>query len=93
LIQRGLEKPGVSNGGQAVIVVDVDWTRPRAYIHRHKLHPQRVGKQGPNEVMLICEKLMALIDNNNGAQPRQGKASLRACRTLPGTISSLVTKP
>jgi hypothetical protein len=33
-----LGKPGVSKGGQTVVVSDVDRIRPRAYVHRHKMH-------------------------------------------------------
>ena len=38
LVGRIQNKPGVSKGGQIVLVSDVQRVRPRAYVHRHKLH-------------------------------------------------------
>ena len=43
-------KPTITKGMQTVIVSDVDWIRPRAYLHRHKLHTKLFNTQGPNEV-------------------------------------------
>jgi hypothetical protein len=60
LIQR-LKKPGVTKGGQIVIVSDVHRIRPRAYMHRHKLHPKTFSVQGQNEVKLILDRLDPLI--------------------------------
>ena len=40
---RVVGKPGVNKGGQTVIVSDVDRFRPRAYMHRHKLHMKPDG--------------------------------------------------
>ena len=36
-------KPGVSKGGQIVMISDVNWIRPRVYMHRHKLHENPTG--------------------------------------------------
>ena len=36
-------KPGVSKGGQTILVSDVDRIQPRAYMHRHKLHKKEDG--------------------------------------------------
>ena len=38
LVGRVFGKPGVSKGGQIVMISDVNRMRPRAYMHRHKLH-------------------------------------------------------
>ena len=38
VVARVVGKPGVSKGGQTVIVSDINRCRPRAYMHRHKLH-------------------------------------------------------
>ena len=35
---RIMNKPGISKGGQVVIISDANRIRPRAYMHRHKLH-------------------------------------------------------
>jgi hypothetical protein len=63
LVSRVLGKPGVCKGGQIVIVSDVHRCRPRAYVHRHKLHkrPKGFTMEGPNEVRMIVEKIRPLI--------------------------------
>jgi hypothetical protein len=61
-----MNKPGITRGGQIVVVSDVDRIRPRAYVHRHKLQPKLFTIQGQNEVRLICERLEPLI---NGPKP------------------------
>jgi hypothetical protein len=38
LAGRIMGKPGITRGGQIVIISDVSRCRPRAYVHRHKLH-------------------------------------------------------
>ncbi len=50
LVSLILNKPGITRGGQVVIVSDVDRIRPRAYLHRHKLHENAYTSQGPSEV-------------------------------------------
>jgi hypothetical protein len=54
-------KPNVTKGGQVVLVMDVDRVRPRAYLHRHKLHPKHFSCEGPNEVKLILDKLESML--------------------------------
>jgi hypothetical protein len=68
-------KPGITKGGQTVIISDIDCLRPRAYIHRHKKHekPRGWGKQGPFEVKCILEdvkKMMPMDDGDNGGDDR-----------------------
>ena len=63
LVQGINGKPGVSHGGQIVIVSDVHRIRPRAYVHRHKCHPKTFSAQGPNEVKLMLDRLDPLIIN------------------------------
>jgi hypothetical protein len=65
LVSLILGKPGITKGGQVVLVTDTDRLRPRAYVHRHKLSPRDNGftQQGPNEVRIISEKIKAMIDD------------------------------
>jgi len=66
VIQRNLEKPGGSTGGQLALVTDVDRVRVRAYIHRHKLHPKYFGNPGENEIRMITDKVLEMVaDENN----------------------------
>ena len=60
-----INKPGISRGGQVVTCMDSDRLRPRAYLHRHKLHPVHENfTKGQNEIKLIMDKLDALVDRN-----------------------------
>jgi hypothetical protein len=63
LVARILGKPGITKGGQTVIISDVDRLRPRAYIHRHKRHekPRGWNKQGPFEVRCILEDVQKMV--------------------------------
>ena len=63
LVGRIMGKPGVTKGGQTVIMSDVHRIRPRAYMHRHKLHPKPDGwnAMGPLEVRRIMEAITPLI--------------------------------
>jgi hypothetical protein len=61
-------KPGVSKGGQTVLVSDTDRIRIRAYIHRHKLHHQHYSIAGQNEVYLIWQKLKVLVNNEDNIE-------------------------
>jgi uncharacterized membrane protein len=57
-----LGKPGISKGGQTVIISDVDRIRPRAYIHwQHKMHKYPYPQKGPSEVRMIYEDLELLM--------------------------------
>ena len=59
-------KPEITKGMQTVITSDVDWIRPRAYIHRHKKHPKLFTNQGPTEVRLMWEtQLLPLCRPDN----------------------------
>ncbi len=66
-----LNKPGITRGGQIVMVSDVDRIRPRAYVHRHKLHPKPLGNlRGPNEVYFLWQQVKELMQPNNGFAPK-----------------------
>jgi len=68
LTGRIMGKPGVTKGGQIVVVSDVGRIRPRAYIHRHKLHHKPPGwtAMGPLEVKLIMEKILPMVEGEAG---------------------------
>ena len=53
----------MTKGGQTVIVSDVHRNRPRAYLHRHKVHKKPEGwtRAGPSEVRMIMEKIRVLV--------------------------------
>ncbi len=72
IIGRILNKPGVTKGGQIVMISDVHRVRPRAYMHRHKLHakPQGWTQQGPFEVKSLLETLNGLVE---GEPPDSGR--------------------
>ena len=72
LLSLILNKPGVTRGGQIVLVSDVDRIRPRAYVHRHKLNERFFpsGGWGPQEVKLILDQLEPLCHENNSYRPR-----------------------
>lgn len=53
-------KPGISKGGQTVIIGDVDHLHPRAYIHHHK-KPRCWTKQGPFEVKCILDDVKNMV--------------------------------
>jgi hypothetical protein len=56
-------KPGITRGGQIVVISDVSRCRPRAFVHRHKLHERPRGYvEGPNEVRMIVEQILPLIE-------------------------------
>ena len=63
LLARVMRKPGVTKGGQTIILTDVHRRRPRAYLHRHKCHvaPQGWTRKGPVEVRLLMEKIRHLV--------------------------------
>jgi hypothetical protein len=64
LVKRILNKPGVTRGGQVVLVCDVDRIRPRAYLHRHKCHAKDFNLEGPNEVKHLLDRLEPLCIEN-----------------------------
>ena len=73
LIGRILNKPGVTKGGQIVMISDVHRIRPRAYMHRHKLHVKPPGwtQQGPFEVKSLLETLNGIVEGEPGANGRR----------------------
>jgi hypothetical protein len=75
IIGRILNKPGVTKGGQIVMISDVHRIRPRAYMHRHKLHakPQGWTQQGPFEVKSLLETLNGLVE---GEPPDGGRRQI-----------------
>ena len=65
---RVMNKPGISKGGQTVIVSDSHRVRPRAYMHRHKMHekPEGWNAMGPIECRKMLEKLIPMVDGEDG---------------------------
>ena len=70
---RIVGKPGKTKGGQTTILSDVRRCRPRAYVHRHKLHPRPEGfrSEGPNEVRMLMELIDPLIEGHPSDGRRQ----------------------
>ena len=58
-----MRKPGITKGGQMVIISDVNRIRPRAYMHRHKLHDKPTGwsAMGPLEARRMMEYINPLV--------------------------------
>jgi hypothetical protein len=56
-------KPGVTKGGQIVMISDIHRMQPQAYIHRHKLHMKPTGwtAAGPLEVKTMMEKILLMV--------------------------------
>ena len=63
---RVIGKPNVSKGGQTVLVCDSHRVRPRAYYHRHKLHPKPDGwtASGMIEARRLYEKLAPMVEGS-----------------------------
>ncbi|KAG7373374.1 hypothetical protein IV203_034098 [Nitzschia inconspicua] len=63
IIARIMNKPGITKGGQTVLLVDAYRCRPYSYLHRHKLHRKinDWNAAGPKEVRLIMEKIAPFI--------------------------------
>ena len=79
ILSRIIGKPGVTRGGQIVLLADVSRNRPRAYTHRHKVHPAYprstgLTAAGPQEVRRLLEdKILPLVEgfpNKNLLSPR-----------------------
>ena len=73
LVARRVGKPGVTKGGQIVLLCDVHHNRPRAYIHRHNLN-ERFEKwpEGPSEVRQLIENHIAhLVVGNDPKESKQ----------------------
>ena len=73
ILGRVMGKPGVTKGGQIVLVSDAYRNRPRAYLHRHKCHAPIVGftRQGPMEVRMILEDMKWLVQGQESDGRRQ----------------------
>ena len=73
LLSRVMGKPGVTKGGQIVLLADAYRNRPRAYLHRHKCHKPIEGftRQGPLEVRMIMEDLKWLVKDGESDGRRQ----------------------
>jgi len=56
----GKKKP---KGGQTAIASDAGWCRPRAYVHRHKLHvyPPGFTREGCSELHQMLSKLKKMV--------------------------------
>jgi hypothetical protein len=70
IVKRVFGKPGVSKGGQTVIISDSKWVRVRAYLHRHDHVPKPAGwnKMGQVEIRTINEKLLPMIVDPDNVQ-------------------------
>ena len=68
LLKRlGQTKPGITRGMQTVMLFDVGRNRPRAYLHRHKLHPNPLKMaSGPNECKILLEKISGMVEGSPG---------------------------
>mgnify|MGYP007080232562 CR=1 FL=1 len=82
IINRGLEKPGGSKGGQLVVVSAVDRLRVHACIHRHKLHHKHFSVPGSNEVKLMCDQLLEMIDDESAFEINQYNRDYRRPRPI-----------
>jgi hypothetical protein len=67
LVGRVMGKPGMTRGGQTVIISDVSCTRPRAYIHRHKKHTMPPGwtKQVHFEAKSMIDELLLKVEDDS----------------------------
>jgi hypothetical protein len=70
LVRLIMGKPGVTCGGQIVVVNDVGRIYPRAYIHCHKCYPKETVGQGPNEVKRIVTKLSKEVRTADNSVPQ-----------------------
>ena len=83
-------KPGVLKGGQTVIVSDSHHIRPRAYMHKHKLHVKAVDwtAMGPIE----CKAMLDQIGLMCVGEPGEIKNCILINHTLLGITTSLVIR-
>ena len=61
-------KPGLSKGGQTVIISDSHLVRIRSYMHRHNLHDRPVGwgAMRPIECRQMLEAIKPMVDGEPG---------------------------
>ncbi|KAG7370169.1 hypothetical protein IV203_027915 [Nitzschia inconspicua] len=65
VLERIMNKPGITKGMQTVLLCDAYRFRVYAYHHRHKMHkgwPEWSKKQGPTEVRSLMETISAYVD-------------------------------
>lgn len=63
IMSHVIGKPGVSKGGQTVIISDPHRIRPCAYVHRHKFHGKIKGlTAGGTEVQTILKKVLPMVE-------------------------------
>ena len=72
LLKRlGQTKPGITRGMQTVMLFDAHRNYPRAYLHRHKLHPNPLKlPSGPNECRLLLEQIDKMVVGANSNQKK-----------------------
>jgi hypothetical protein len=61
LINKIMNKLGVTKGAQLVMSTDVGRIRPRAFVHRHNKHEKLCNLQGPNEILLLHVEMKKLM--------------------------------
>ena len=93
-------KPGITHGMQTVLLCDATRKRPRAYLHRHNLHPPFEDKiqdkkdgwtmNGPKEVRRIVDSIESLIKGSfqNEADTRRQIWSKKPHMTWDNYFSS-----
>ena len=61
-----------SKGGQTTIISDSRRFRPRAYIHRHNLHPMLEGmtKRGTNELIYLLKQIEPMVEGSLSMQKK-----------------------
>jgi len=69
---RVMGKPGVSKGGQTVLMCDAHRIRPRAFYHRHKLHkkPDGWNAQGMIEARRLLESIIPKISGYHSPEKK-----------------------
>ena len=73
-------KPGVSKGGQIVMVSDVNRMQLRAYLYQHNLHEKPIGLTAsvPLEVRRIMEKVSKMVMDGEDTKDGSTKKIVRA---------------
>lgn len=68
LLSRIFNKPGITKGGQTVMLLDAYRCRPYWYVHRHKCHNsfgKEWTKSGQSEVRMIMEGIAPFVNGSN----------------------------
>jgi len=81
----------VNKGGQITIMTDSKRFRPRAFIHRHKLHEPKAGmtRRGTIELCQLIRDIDSMIIEDNEPSVTPPMPPLPP----PGTTSRLITTP